>query len=83
MFADFDLDYFGIASLGGISFDEFGAYRVRGLTSRMSALDSKLLLESVTCHPLDCTLIDELLRRYFRENLAVLQKDALSRHDLL
>ena len=83
VFADFDLDYFGIASLGGISFDEFGAYRVRGLTSRMSALDSKLLLESVACHQLDSTLIDQLLRRYFRENLAVLQQDALLRHDLL
>ena len=83
MFADFDLDYFGIASLRSISFDESGCCRAERLTSRMSARDSQLLLESVACHQLDSILIEELLRRYFRENSDVLWKDALLRHDLL
>ena len=58
MFADFDLDYFGIASLRSISFDESGCCRAERLTSRMSARDSQLLLESVACHQLDSILIE-------------------------
>lgn len=83
VFDDFDLDYFGIVALRSISFDGFGCYRVEGLTTRMSARDSQLLIESVTCHQLDSILVDELLRKYFRENAAVLWSDALSEHDIL
>lgn len=83
MFADFDVDYFGIASLRSISFDGFGCCRAEELTTRMNAQESQLLLESTACHQLDSILIDELLRKYFRENADVLWKDALLRHDLL
>ena len=83
MFADFDLDYFGIVALRSISFDGFGCCRVQRLTTRLNARDSQLLLESVACHQLDTIAVEELLRRYFRENTGVIWSDALLKHDLL
>lgn len=83
VFANFTLDYFGIVALEGISFDGFGASRVGGLTTRMSSRDSRMLLESVVSHQLDSPLVEELLRRYLRENADVLWRDAMLQHDLL
>lgn len=83
VFANFTVDYFGILALETISFDGFGACRVDGLTTRMSRRDSRMLLESVVCHQLASPLVEELLRRYLRENADVLWRDAMLQHDLL
>jgi len=83
VFANFSVDYHGILRLRSISFDGFGAHRVPDPTTRMSASDSKLLLESAACHQLDSPLVEGLLRRYFQDNSGVLWLDALQHHDLL
>ena len=83
LFVNFDLDYFGIVALDSISHDGFGCCRANGHTTRMSASDSQMLLESAICHQLDSPLIEELLRRYFGRNAEVLWRKALLEHDLL
>jgi hypothetical protein len=83
VFADFSVDYHGILALRTISFDGFGCYRLEGRTSRMSASESQLILESALCQLLDTEAVSDLLRRYLSANRDVLPHEALAEHDLL
>ncbi len=83
MFADFDTDDSDVVALRRISFDGFGCCRVEGLTSKMSCDDSRVLLDAVSLDQLEAANVEDVLRRYFRDNKNVIWVDALSRHDLL
>jgi hypothetical protein len=83
VFADFDADDSDIVALRRISFDGFGCCRVEGLTSKMSCDDSRVLLDAVALDQLETSNVEDVLRRYFRDNTNVIWDDALVRHELL
>ena len=83
VFADFDTDDAGIISLRRISFDGYGCCRVEAPITKMSSGDSRLLLDAITRGELESVQVEEVLRRYFRENKDVIWSDALAEHDLL
>lgn len=80
--ADFDTDDTGTVSIRRISFDGYGCCHVKSAT-RMSAGDSRLLLEAIACGELESVQVEEVLRRYFRRSKDVIWSDALAEHDLL
>jgi len=82
VFADFDTDDAGIISLRRISFDGYGCCEVE-FTTRMSSGDSRLLLDAIARGELESVQVEEVLRRYFRENKDMIWSDALAEHDLL
>jgi hypothetical protein len=49
----------------------------------MSSGDSRLLLDAIARGELESVEVEELLRRYFRQNKDVIWSDALAEHDLL
>ena len=49
----------------------------------MSSGDSRLLLDAIDRGELASVQVEEILRRYFRENKDVIWSDALAEHDLL
>lgn len=83
VFADFDTDDTEIVSLRRISFDGFGCCEVRESITKMSSDDSHLLLDAIARGELGSAQVEEALRRYFRENKAVIWSEALAQHDLL
>lgn len=83
MFADFDTDESDIVALRRISFDGFGCCCVEGLTSKMSQVDSRRLLDAVALDQLETAEVEDTLRRYFRGNTNVIWDDALMHHELL
>jgi hypothetical protein len=83
VFADFDIDDADIISLRRISFDAYGCCEVGESITRMSAGDSRLLLDAIARRELGSAEVEETLRRYFRENKDVIWSDALAEHDLL
>ena len=82
VFADFDTDDADIISLRRISFDGYGCCEVESIT-RMSSGDSRLLLDAIARGELGSVQVEEVLRRYFRQNKDVIWSDALAEHDLL
>jgi hypothetical protein len=83
VFADFDKDDAGVVSLIRISYDGFGCCEPRVPTTRMNSLDSRLLLDAIDRGQLESVQVEEVLRKYFRENKDVIWIDALAQHDLL
>lgn len=83
VFADFDADGAGIVWLRRISFDGYGCCDAGSSVTRMSAADSRLLLQAVCESDFSSARIEEALRSYFRENRKVIWCDALAAHDLL
>jgi len=83
VFADFDTDAIGIISLLRISFDGFGCCHAAESVTKMSAEDSRLLLNGIARGELASLEVEEVLRRYFRANKDVIWSDALAKHDLL
>jgi hypothetical protein len=83
VFADFDTDAAGIISLRRISFDGFGCCEAPESITRMSSDDSRLLLDAISREDLQSIQVEDVLRRYFRENKDVIWSDALAEHDLL
>ena len=83
VFADFDTDDADIISLRRISFDGYGCCRVAESITKMSSDDSRLLLDAIARGELASVEVEEVLRRYFRENKDVIWSDALAKHDLL
>jgi hypothetical protein len=83
VFADFDTDAAGIVSLSRISFDGYGCCTPKTPVSKMSACDSRLLLEAIADGGLGDARVEELLQRYFRENKDLIWSDSLAAHDLL
>ncbi|HXT11221.1 MAG TPA: hypothetical protein VN873_06635 [Candidatus Angelobacter sp.] len=83
VFADFDIDAVGSVFLVRISFDGFGCCNVGEPITKMSAGDSRFLLDSIAHGELGGIQIEETLRKYFRENKGVIWSDALAEHDLL
>ena len=51
--------------------------------TKMSSGDSRLLLDAIARGELESVEVEELLRRYFRQNKDVIWSDALAEHDLL
>ena len=82
VFADFDTDDAGTVSLRRTSFDGYGCCHVES-ARRMSACDSRLLLDAVARGEFDSVQVEEVLRRYFRESKDVIWSDALAEHDLI
>ena len=82
VFADFDTDDASIVSLRRISFDGYGCCRLESST-KMSSGDSRLLLDAIARGELESVDVEDVLRRYFRENKDVIWSDALAEHDLL
>ena len=82
VFADFDTDDAGIVSLRRISFDGYGCCYVEP-TARMSAGDSRVLLDAIAHGALESNLVEQVLRRYFRASKDLIWSDALAEHDLL
>ena len=83
VFADFDTDDAGIISLRRISFDGYGCYGVGESCTKMSSGDSRLLLDAIARSDVEGVEVEEVLRRYFRENQDVIRSDGLAEHDLL
>ena len=82
VFADFDSDDAGIISLRRISFDGFGCCEAREFT-RMSADDSRLLLNAIDRGELGSASVERALQKYLRENQGAIWSDAFAEHDLL
>jgi hypothetical protein len=83
VFADFDTDGAEKISLRRISFDGFGCCEAGESVSKMSSDDSRLLLDAIARGELENVQVEEILRRYFRENTDAIWSDALAEHDLL
>jgi hypothetical protein len=83
VFADFETEPSGIIRLCRISFDGYGCCQVGESATTMSSRDSRLLLDAIACGELDGVKVEDTLRRYFRENKAVIWVDALMEHELL
>lgn len=83
VFADFDTDDARIVSLSRISFDGFGCCAVKGYVRNMDPVDSRSLLAALAQVTLMNAQVEEILRRYFRENKDVIWSDALLEHGLL
>ena len=83
VFADFDTSDKGIVSLRRISFDGFGCCEPREPISSISGEDSRLLLEAITRNEPSGPAVENLLRRYFRENKDVIWSGALVEHELI
>ena len=83
VFADFDTDDADIITLRRISFDGFGCCEVGESIKRMSSGDSRLLLDAIARGELGSVPVEDILRRYFRENKDAIWSDALAEHDLL
>lgn len=83
VFADFDKDDAGIVSLLRISYDGFGCCTPQEPVTRMNAVDSRVLLNAVDRHEISSVQVEEVLRRYFRENKDVLWSDALLEQELI
>ena len=83
VFADFDKDDADIIYLRRISFDGYGCCGVGEPITKMSSGDSRLLLDAITRGELESVGVEEVLKRYFRENKDVIWSDALAEHDLL
>ena len=83
VFADFNTNELGRISLVRISFDGFGACRPAEPASWMSSADSKLLLNAISHGKVGSVQVEDILRRYFRENKDLILSEALAEHDLL
>ena len=83
VFADFDTDNTTIISLRRISFDGYGCCRVEKSIPKMNSSDSRLRLDAVACGKLETLEVEEVLRRFFRQNKDVIWSDALAEHGLL
>jgi hypothetical protein len=83
VFADFDTDEADIISLRRISFDGYGCCDAGESITKMSSGDSRLLLDAIARGELESIQVEEVLRRYFRQNKDVIWSDALAEHDLL
>jgi hypothetical protein len=83
VFADFDTDDADIISLRRISFDGYGCCKVGESITKMSSGDSHLLLDAIARGEFESVEVEEVLRKYFRENKDVIWSDALAEHDLL
>jgi hypothetical protein len=83
IFADFDTDNAGIISLRRISFDGFGCCEAKGSATSMSSIDSRVLLDALAHGELESIQVEEILRRFFRENKNLIWSDALEEHELL
>lgn len=83
VFADFDTDDADLISLRRISFDGYGCCRVGESITKMSSGDSQVLLDSIARGELESVAVEQVLRRYFRENKDVIWSDALAEHGLL
>ncbi len=83
VFADFDTDDANLVSLRRISFDGFGCCHPKEATSKMNSDASHSLLKALANGELETPLIEDILRKYFRENADVIWSDALTEHDLL
>jgi hypothetical protein len=83
VFADFDTDDVNVVSLSRISFDGFGCCEVKGAVKSMNSGDSRSLLDAVACGELGSAKVEDILRKYFRENADMIWSDALTEHDLL
>lgn len=83
VFADFDTNDADSISLRRISFDGYGCCKVGGSITTMSSADSRLLLDAIARDSLESVEVEEVLRRYFRQNKDVIWSDALAEHDLL
>lgn len=83
VFADFDTDNDGIISLCRISFDGFGCCEAAGSATSMSSVDSCVLLDALAHGELESVQVEEILRRYFRDNKDLIWSDALEEHELL
>ena len=83
VFADFDADDNSIISLRRISFDGYGCCKVGESITKMSSGDSRLFLDAIARGELESIEVEEVLRRYFRENKDMIWSDALAEHDLL
>lgn len=84
VFADFDVDDRGVVSLCRISFDGYGCCHVEKRASEMSSDNSRQLTSALAAATIaNRVSVSDILRRYFRENTAVLWPDALADHKLL
>jgi|688.fasta_scaffold10009_2 hypothetical protein len=83
VFADFDTDDANIVSLRRISYDGYGCCEPKEHLTKMNSVDSRLLLDAIARGELRNMQVEEILRRYFRENTNVIWSDALKEHDLL
>ena len=83
VFADFDTDDAEMIFLRRISFDGFGCCNVGNSITKMPAGDSRLLLDAIARDEMGSIQVEEILRKYFRENKDVIWSDALAEHNLL
>ena len=83
VFADFDIDDANIVSLRRISFDGFGCCEPSESITKINSEASRSLLNAIASGELETLRIEDILRKYFRENADVIWSDALTEHDLL
>ena len=83
VFADFDADDANLVSLRRISFDGHGCYEVEGPVRKMTPSDSRVLLDAIARNEPRSIQVEEILRKYFRENTDGTWNDALVEHDLI
>lgn len=83
VFADFDADGDNQLFLRRISFDGYGCCHAPDDIGRMSADDSRTLLDFTAAHEEADPKIEAILQRHFRENAAYLWADALKKHRLI
>jgi hypothetical protein len=83
VFADFDVDEEVRVRLLRISFDGYGCCSAASGFKKMSAEDSRLLIEAVDRGDVEGQKIEAALRSYFRQNSETIWSEALAEHDLL
>lgn len=82
VFADFDTNDANIVSLRRISFDGFGCCEPKESTTKMNTEASRSILHAIATGTLETHPVEDILRKYFRENAELIWRDALVEHDL-
>jgi hypothetical protein len=83
VFADFDTDEEELISLRRISFDGYGCCQIETPITKMSSVDSRLLLDAISEGDFGNELVQDALRGCFRANSGLIWDDALTEHELL
>ena len=83
VFADFDIDPGGCVYLVRISFDGYGCCVPDGDIPRLTAQESRTLLNLLDLDEVDVDQMREILRLFFDRSKGVLWADALAEHGLL
>ncbi|WP_437185130.1 hypothetical protein SH668x_002222 [Planctomicrobium sp. SH668] len=83
VFVDFDVEPNGLVHLVRISFDGYGCCNTAGNVTRLSAVESQILIQFDDTYQASCEQVSEILLRYFNHNRDTIWQDALRVYSLI